>query len=129
MDKNLAQLVRDRAGNACEYCRLPAPPFHLEHIIAKQHGGPTIESNLALACVRCNYHKGPNLSGIDPISGDIVRLFHPRKDEWSDHFRWRGAELLGQSREGRATIAVLEINHPIRIELRQQLISEGRLRL
>lgn len=72
MDRALVALVRHRAGGRCEYCRFPRPPFHIEHIIAQKHGGPTVESNLAPACVRCNFHKGPNLSGIDPENEQIV---------------------------------------------------------
>jgi hypothetical protein len=125
MNKKLIQLVRDRAANTCEYCHLPAPPFHIEHIIAVQHGGPTIETNLALACIKCNYHKGPNLSGIDPSTQQIVQLFHPRNDRWNDHFRWQASRLVGLTPQGRATIAVLEINHPLRVELRDRLIAEG----
>ena len=44
MDEVLAEQVRQRAGHMCEYCRLPeslyAGPFEIEHVIAKQHGGP-----------------------------------------------------------------------------------------
>jgi len=55
-----------RAGNRCEYCRLPEElsdvPFHVEHIVARQHQGGDELSNLALACDRCNLYKGPNLA-------------------------------------------------------------------
>src|SRR6185437_12317497 len=82
--------VRRRASNRCEYCGLPQAafrrPFHIEHIIAKQHGGQTQQGNLALDCWYCNLKKGPNLTGIDPDSGMVVELFHPRNDRWSDHF-------------------------------------------
>jgi hypothetical protein len=125
MDRALVDLVRSRAGGRCEYCRFPRPPFHIEHIIARKHGGPTIESNLALACVRCNFHKGPNLSGIDSQSRQIVRVFHPRSDSWEDHFQWDGPRLLGRTPIGRATIAVLEINQAMRIEARKRLIVDG----
>ncbi|MGI8961138.1 MAG: HNH endonuclease [Bryobacteraceae bacterium] len=85
--------VRRRAGHRCEYCLIPQAafrrPFHIEHIIAKQHGGPTQLDNLALACWQCNLKKGPNLTGLDPETGDIVRLFHPRTDNWADHFTLR----------------------------------------
>jgi 5-methylcytosine-specific restriction endonuclease McrA len=86
----LAADVRRRAGHRCEYCRLPEEaftrPFHIEHIVAKQHGGKTQAENLALACWYCNLKKGPNLTGIDPESATVVVLFHPRRDRWSDHF-------------------------------------------
>jgi hypothetical protein len=67
MKVQLVRAVRRRAGYACEYCRLPAgthpTPFEIEHIVPKQHGGATALSNLAYACLHCNRHKGPNLSG------------------------------------------------------------------
>lgn len=130
MDREVRERVRERAGNRCEYCGLPQEStplvaFHVEHIIAKQHGGGDDEANLCLACNHCNFHKGPNLSGVDPESGAIVRLFHPRRQKWARHFRWNGPRLVGRTRCGRATIAVLGINLPERVDLRATLIAEG----
>src|SRR4051794_826537 len=91
MDADLRIRVRNRAGDRCEYCGLnqdrePFYRFHIEHIIAKQHGGGDEFENLALSCFNCNVHKGTNLSSIDPLSGKIVSLFNPRSDRWPDHF-------------------------------------------
>ncbi|HET6252157.1 MAG TPA: HNH endonuclease signature motif containing protein [Tepidisphaeraceae bacterium] len=129
MQKAIDELVRRRAEHVCEYCHFPQPPFHIEHIIARKHGGITIERNLALSCARCNFHKGPNLSGIDPETGATVLLFHPRRDEWKEHFQWRRAVLVGLTPSGRATIKVLEMNHSARIAAREQLILEGLLQV
>lgn len=129
MDARLKARVRRRAGFRCEYClfpeRLAELRFQFDHIIARQHGGPTTAANLALACFRCNSHKGPNLSGVDPISGRIVRLFHPRKDSWTEHFIWKGPLLLGLTPAGRATVMVLQINRPDAVVLRATLLEEG----
>jgi hypothetical protein len=125
MDKALEDLVRHRADGCCEYCKFPAAPFHIEHIIARKHGGATTQENLALACARCNFHKGTDLSGIDQITEAVVQLFNPRKDVWAHHFRWAGVILEGLTPTGRATIGVLAINDDWRIEARQQLILEG----
>jgi hypothetical protein len=76
-------------------------------------------------CSFCNLHKGPNLSGRDPQTGNIVRLFDPRHQSWKRHFEWHGAVLMGRTQTGRATIAVLNINDPQRLELRQILMSES----
>lgn len=126
----LARLVRQRAGNSCEYCRLPQDadevPFHVEHVVARQHHGTDDPDNLALACLSCNLHKGPNLTGIDPDTDRVVALFHPRRDRWVDHFRWSGARLVGISMLGRATIDVLAINGPTNVSAREELIAEGR---
>jgi hypothetical protein len=100
-------------------------PFQIDHVLALFHGGKTVAENLALACFTCNNRKGANLSGIDPDSGALVRLFNPRRDRWKRHFRWQGALLLGRTRSGRATIAVLGINLPHRVRLRERLTAEG----
>jgi HNH endonuclease len=103
------------------------PAFEIEHIIARQHGGPSTAGNLAWACFTCNKRKGPNLSGIDDLTRKIVPLFHPRRQKWSRHFRWQGAMVLGRTPTGRATTSVLGMNLPLRIRLRLVLIEEGAL--
>jgi hypothetical protein len=121
--------VRSRAKGLCEYCRLPqaAYPwrFQIDHIVAEQHRGRAQMSNLALACPRCNRSKGPHLSGIDTRTRRLTPLFHPRRDRWTDHFRWRGPRLIGLTPVGRVTVSVLNINHPDAIKLRRSLIVEG----
>jgi hypothetical protein len=130
MKPALRQFVRERAGRRCEYCHLPdfAAPlsaFHVEHILAKQHGGSDQPANRCWSCHRCNLHKGPNLSGRDTLTGKVVRLFNPRRQSWNRHFEWRGALLVGRTQTGRATIAVLDINDPQRVKLRKILIEHG----
>jgi 5-methylcytosine-specific restriction endonuclease McrA len=130
MTAALHRLVRWRADNRCEYCRLHQDEaafarFHIEHITAKQHGGSNRADNLALACHRCNSFKGPNLSGIDQLTKKIVPLFHPRRQQWARHFLWRGARVVGLSRTGRATIAVLNMNEPRRLAVRKALARVG----
>ena len=130
MKRSLRQLVRERARQRCEYCHLPDSAaavaiFHIEHIMAKQHGGSDAADNRCWSCHRCNLHKGPNLSGRDPLTGKVVRLFNPRRQLWKRHFEWHEAILVGRTQTGRATIAVLNINDPQRLELRQLLMREG----
>lgn len=125
-------LIRRRANDICEYCRLPqaASPivrFHVEHIIALQHGGSSENDNLALACSNCNFHKGPNIAGIDPHSGQLVPLFHPRQHHWLDHFTWDGVVIVGLTPIGRATVELLEMNSWERVEIREHLQSIGEL--
>lgn len=122
-------LVDARARNRCEYCALPQPgyssSFNIDHIIASQHRYDDDSENLAWACPKSNRKKGPNLSGLDPVSGNIVPLFHPRRDRWEHHFSWSGPLLVGLTACGRATVALLQLNDENRIRLRQALISEG----
>lgn len=129
MAEPLEQTIRRLASDRCEYCHVPDATSRLkhvlDHIVARQHGGQTELENLALCCGRCNQFKGPNLTGIDPDTGQLTRLFRPRLDQWSDHFRYEGAVLIGLSAIGRTTIAVLSINHPLRIAAREALIQTG----
>src|SRR5437660_11487008 len=114
MGESLAEEVRRRAGDACEYCRIPQAlypaPFPIDHVIAQQHSGPTVFSNLALACLHCNSHKGPNLAGRDAHTKKLTPLFNPRRHKWERHFRWDGPLLVGRTAIGRTTISVLAIN-------------------
>jgi 5-methylcytosine-specific restriction endonuclease McrA len=126
MDAVTRRFVRSRAGDCCEYCGLPqsALPFatfHIEHIRAEQHGGSDDPSNLALACGHCNRHKGPNLTGIDPETNQIVPLFNPRLDERSEHFALRGIVVFGLTAVGRATVNVLAMNSQGQLENRSDL--------
>lgn len=131
MDAALRHFVRHRAGDCCEYCRLPQGAvdaiFHVEHIIALQHGGSNDPSNLAFACDRCNLYKGPNLTSIDPETGALVPLFHPRQDSWQRHFLFRGPRILGLSPRGRATVQLLHMNALRRVQLRAELQAAGAL--
>jgi hypothetical protein len=53
-------------------------PFEIDHIIPRKHSGATVEGYLALACFYCNRYKGANIAGIDPPTGQVHPLFHPR---------------------------------------------------
>jgi hypothetical protein len=129
MNEALKRLVWDRAESTCEYCRLPqwldVLPFQIDHVIAEQHHGPTAAENLALSCLNDNLHKGPNIAGLDPDTGLLTRLFHPRQDNWEEHFAWVGPVLAGQTAIGRTTIDVLVMNAPERVEQRRLLILAG----
>jgi len=131
MDETARDLVRRRAGERCEYRRLHRKhselTHHVEHIVAKQHGGSDDPDNLALACHRCNLHKGPNLTGVDPRTEQAVPLFHPRRDRWSGHFVFEDVRMVGISAIGRATVQVLAMNDARRLEVRTELQKHGGL--
>jgi HNH endonuclease len=98
---------------------------HVGHVVARQHGGSDDPANLALACHRCNLRKCPNLTGIDPLAGDLSKLFHPRNDPWTEHFRFDGVRIDGITPMRRTTVQVLAMNDPRRVELRAQLLAFG----
>ncbi|MGE3819995.1 MAG: HNH endonuclease [Isosphaeraceae bacterium] len=129
MNGSLEERVRKRAKHRCEYCRIPAFisefTFPLDHVIAQQHGGETTFENLALSCPHDNYHKGPNLTGIDPVTKKLTRLFNPRRNRWGSHFAWDGPVIVAKTAVGRTTLYVLAMNHPDRVEVRRILIEAG----
>ena len=124
----LVRLVWRRAEGFCEYCRLHQEfdllPHHVDHVIARQHEGPSIEGNLALACVNCSLAKGPNIAGRDSRTGKLSPLYHPRTQLWGEHFRWNGPFIIGRTSVGRVTVAVLNMNRADRVALREMLIAE-----
>ena len=129
IDAATARLARTRAGGRCEYCRMPASAsplsFTLDHIIARQHGGSDNEDNISVACPTCNSSKGPNVASIAAATGEPVRLYHPRRDRWSEHFAWNGPWLRGLTEVGTATIRILAINREDVVDFRWHLMSEG----
>lgn len=123
MDSETRARVRERACHRCEYCKLhevdsPLAALHIEHIRPRKHGGGSELSNLALACIDCNLHKGSNLTGIDPETGKITELFNPRMQSWEEHFKWRGIRVEGLTSVGRTTIGVLAMNSEEQLVLR-----------
>ena len=125
----MAAEVRRRASGRCEYCQFPEThaviPFEVEHVIPVKHGGATEPENLAFACFYCNRYKGPNVAGLVGPGAVVTRLFHPRADVWDEHFAWDGAAIAPSTDVGRATIAVLRMNQPNAVAIRQVLMSEG----
>jgi len=99
--------------------------FTIHHIRAKQHSGTDEPHNLALACGYCNRHKGPNLAGIDPATGQMCRLFNPRSDNWTEHFSWNGPHVEPLTEIGRTTVAVLAFNGSQQLSIRRALLAEG----
>ena len=130
MTGSLRNSVRERASDRCEYCgirqrELPFAIFHVEHVIARQHGGSDDLDNLALACHLCNHRKEPNLSGIDPETDDLTRLFNPRLDTWEEHFRLEeNGDITGLTALGRTTVYVLGMNAEIRREIRREILRQ-----
>jgi hypothetical protein len=126
---HLRQLVYDRAEGRCEYCLIPESivfaAHEIDHIIARKHGGRTEADNLALSCALCNQHKGSDLASLDPETGQLVPLYHPRQQRWAEHFQLKGAILKALTPSGRVTIQLLQLNRADRFEEREMLIEAG----
>ena len=127
---SLRRLVTTRAQHLCEYCLIhqsdAAFTFQVDHIISRKQRGPTTAGNLALACLRCNVAKGTDPGAWIGRPPRLVRLYHPRQDSWSAHFRLAGARITPLTDEGTATIQLLDLNGSDRLLLRRALIKAGR---
>ena len=98
----------------------------IDHIIAVKHGGATEINNLALSCALCNKHKGSDIASIDPETGEIVALYHPRRDIWGNHLEIGPDGLVvPRTAAGRATVRLLQLNHPDRLAERRLLHSDS----
>jgi hypothetical protein len=127
----LRRRIRQRAADRCEYCLIPESVtfaiHEVDHVVAEKHGGETNEENLALSCSLCNGHKGSDLTSIDPATGDIVPLFHPRRDQWQNHFQLLDGRVEPVTAIGRVTARLLQFNAPDRIAERKLLQAAGLL--
>ena len=85
----LSQSVRSRAHGRCQYC-----------LMHESLQGATFHVE-------------------DPLTGEQVPLFHPVRQQWSEHFRFKGYALEGLTATGRATVAMLDLNHLRRQRIRQ----------
>ena len=131
----IPRALRDRvaaqAGHRCGYCRtysfLVGTIFEIDHIIPESFGGKTEEENLWLACPACNGHKSNRIAAVDPTTGEIVRLFDPRHQRWSEHFAWSasGDEIVGLTQTGRATVEALHLNRPVLVYARWRWVGWG----
>lgn len=126
---SLRREVRARAKQRCEYCLIAESrslfPHEPDHLIALKHGGLSTAANLALACYNCNRFKGTDIASIDPVTGKLVRLFNPRTERWSSHFRLIGGQIIPLTPTGRVTEQLLRFNLPSRVETREVLAAIG----
>lgn len=99
----------------------------LDHIVPEAQGGPTTFDNLCFACRRCNEFKGSSTQAHDPLTDEIVSLFHPRIQKWNDHFTWNasGTHMIGLTAIGRATVLALNMNNPVIVAARRRWVSVG----
>ena len=118
---HVRRLAAERAEWRCEYCQLAEAdsgyPHQIDHIVSRKHGGDSTTDNLALACAVCNRNKGADVAALTAF-GDPVRLFHPRRQAWGDHFVWEGPWMRSLTATGEATIVVLRLNDPWRVKER-----------
>jgi len=123
-DKLRRQVV-EGANGVCEYCgnqqKLGIGTFQIDHIYPQALGGSTTLDNLALACPACNMTKFMQVKAIDPQTEQCVALFHPRRQQWTQHFQWSEdySRIIGRTICGRATVEALQMNRERMVRLRR----------
>lgn len=131
ISEEVRRRVRADAGERCGYClspqRLVLGWLEIEHIIPQAADGSDDEENLWLACRLCNNYKGAQTAARDPETGDLVSLFNPRRQVWSEHFAWSGdgSRILGLTPIGRATVIALQLNNLIAVTVRREWTAAG----
>lgn len=127
----LRQRLEDADDHLCVYCQTSVAntgqALTVDHVTPQSGGGETEFENLCLACRRCNQFKGSTIIATDPLTGEKVSLFHPRRDRWSEHFTWgaTGTHLIGLTTVGRATILALAMNDETIVSARRRWVSAG----
>jgi hypothetical protein len=128
--RRLRDQVHRRARSRCEYCLIHEDDSYAlhqsDHITSVRHGGETTLENLALACFLCNRYKGSDVAAVDPSTGEVVRLFDPRRQRWNDHFTLQSALIVPLTSTGRVTASLLRFNAPERVVERRELLRAGR---
>ncbi|MEI7895343.1 MAG: HNH endonuclease signature motif containing protein [Myxococcales bacterium] len=125
--EEVAREGRHRCGYCLTSARIIGTPMEVDHIIPESLGGLTIRENLWPACSMCNDHKGNRIAAPDPRTVEIVRLFDPRLQLWSDHFYWsaEGDVIIGRTPTGRATVISVRLNRAELVEARRGWVSAG----
>jgi HNH endonuclease len=126
ISEQLRRQVIAQAGYRCQYCktssRLTGAPLIMEHILPRVLGGTDDRENLAASCYRCNEFKGAKTHAIDPETSQLVALFNPQTQIWTEHFAWvnGGTYITGLTPTGRATVLALRLNNEMTISLRHE---------
>ena len=127
----LRSRVTDAARQRCGYCRTSrqviGPLLEIDHIVPQALGGASDENNLWLACPLCNRYKSSQTEAVDPQLQEIVLLFNPRIQQWSEHFEWveEGTIIRGITGVGRATVDALRLNIADRVAVRRLWVTAG----
>lgn len=131
ISKQLRQAVAVRAFRRCEYCTAQSEyayhTFTVDHIQPLASGGSNTLDNLAYACRHCNSCKRDQISHLDPTTGIVASLFHPRYELWETHFAWSSDQtiIVGLTATGRATVDALQMNRKAAVNMRLLLIRSN----
>lgn len=123
------RLVQKRSLSVCEYCRFPELfsflGYEIDHIIPVKHGGSNDLENLAWVCSICNKNKGTDVGTFLLPDLNLVRFYHPRRDNWNEHFDISGSLIKPRTNIGEATVKILQLNDANRLDERELLLANG----
>ncbi|HRQ38602.1 MAG TPA: HNH endonuclease [Chloroflexota bacterium] len=131
LPEELRHQLEEVDDHRCAYCQTlqanSGQRMVPDHIVPQSKGGETVFTNLCYSCRLCNEFKGPFTAWTDPLTGQTVSLFHPRQQNWLDHFAWdeSGVRVVGLTAVGRATIVRLQMNHEVILPARRKWVSAG----
>ncbi|HEX4948065.1 MAG TPA: HNH endonuclease signature motif containing protein [Blastocatellia bacterium] len=110
----MRQLVRGRAGFACEYCGVTdvntGAELTIDHYRPQSQHGTDNAENLVNCCYRCNQFK----SAYWAANTSAIPLWNPRTEPAAEHFiPLRDGRLAPLTETGRQTIQTLRLNRPL----------------
>ena len=73
----------------------------------------------------CNRFKGADVGSIDLQTGELIRLFNPRQDQWRNHFHLAEGTIEPLSTVGVVTVKLLRLNATERLVERLLLQELG----
>lgn len=131
LPEELRARIDDADRRVCQYCLTAEANSGVrltyDHIMPASKGGATDFENLCLACSACNEFKADASRGVDPVTGELVALFHPRVQRWNEHFAWSAdmTRVEGLTSVGRATVLALRMNQPLIVTARGRWARVG----
>lgn len=131
ISSNIQTKIRRDAKNRCGYCLLPQAilmgKLEIEHLLPLAEGGTDDEENLWLACRDCNSYKSSKIYGFDKKTGQEVKLFNPRTQNWREHFKFNEnqTKIIGKTICGRATVSALRLNEEQAVKARGLWMEAG----
>ena len=129
--KALRERVSTAAHCRCGYCltaeAIVGTPMEIDHIVPESLGGLTEDDHLGLSCALCNQHKGNRIAAPDPVTGERVPLFDPRRQRWHEHIAWTTEQdrIVARTSVGRATLVALDLNRSSLVSARKAWTAVG----
>ncbi len=117
--QSLREQIRAADRQRCCYCLTTEAnsgiPMTFDHILPVSKGGETSFENLCLACRSCNEFKSDITEAADPVTDEIVPLYNPRTERWTEHFYWSedGTKIEAKTAIARVTIFTLRMNNSV----------------